>query len=289
MTRLIINADELGLCASTNAAIEACHRFGTVSSTTVIVNLWDFDGAVRIARDNPALGVGAHLNLSDGKPVAGAAAVPTLVTGDGRFHDRNELLRRAFTGRVSTDDVRREWSAQLARLDRANIRITHLDCHEHVHFQPWLGRVLLELAQRRGLPVRTLTETFVSQDGGRTWLLRPAYLKRWMRSSLFGFVAARSCVPRTHTLLSIHGVSGAQDRLPVLEDYAALVRALPADGVSEMMVHPGRADETLTSFCDDGVHGARRREAEFGVLMSQLFKDVLARARIRLETFKSVA
>ena len=290
MAQLIINADELGLCPSTNAAIEACHRFGTVTSTTVIVNLWDFDGAVRIARDNPDLGVGAHLNLTDGRPVANAADVPTLVASDGCFHRRRVLLRRMIAGRIAADDVRREWRTQLDRLDRTGIRLTHLDSHEHVHFAPMPRRVLFELAAERRLPVRSLTETFVSPDGKRrrAWRMGRAYLKRWMRSRLFALLAARSKVPRTSVLLSVHGVIGTGARLPVLADYVALLRALPDRGVSEMMVHPGRADETLASFCDDGQEGADRREAEFAVLMSQSFKDVLHRAGVRLETFGSV-
>jgi hypothetical protein len=290
MRRLIINADELGLCESTNEAIEACHRFGTVSSTSVIVNMWDFAGAARVARDNPRLGIGAHLNLTDGKPVAPPAEVPTLVGSEGRFHRRPELFRRLIAGRISMGDVRREWTAQLQRLDDTGFELTHLDSHEHVHGVPALSRVLFDLAGRRGLAARCLSETFVSPTGRRPgWgMLRPIYLKRWLRSWLFGAFSRRSDVPRPRTLLSFHGVSGTRDRLPELNDYVSLLRSLPADDVSEMMVHPGRADETLVSFCTDGRAGAKRREAEFGLLTSAVFKRVLSQADVLLETFAAV-
>src|SRR6202043_1553754 len=81
---LIVNADDLGWTAGVNRGIAEAHRNGIVTSASLLANGVAFAGGVELARGNPRLSVGVHLNLSDGVPVAGREAVPSLVgeTGD---------------------------------------------------------------------------------------------------------------------------------------------------------------------------------------------------------------
>src|SRR5579862_8076340 len=67
---LILNADDFGLTRGVNEGIVRAHNEGILSSTTLMANGLEFDDAVRLAKSNPRLGVGCHLVLIGGKPVA---------------------------------------------------------------------------------------------------------------------------------------------------------------------------------------------------------------------------
>ncbi len=63
MRRAIINADDFGLCRGVNEGIIKAHREGVLTSATLMANMPGFDHAVGLAKDNPGLGVGIHLNM----------------------------------------------------------------------------------------------------------------------------------------------------------------------------------------------------------------------------------
>src|SRR5258705_6622490 len=85
MRNLIVNADDLGWTPGVNRGIAEAHRNGIVTSASLLANGSAFEDGVRSAQELPRLGVGVHLNLSDGKPVAAAAEVPTLLNNAGEF------------------------------------------------------------------------------------------------------------------------------------------------------------------------------------------------------------
>ena len=70
MKELILNADDFGLTEGVNEGIIRAHREGVLTSTTLMANAPAFDDAVQRARANRELGVGCHLVLAGGPPVA---------------------------------------------------------------------------------------------------------------------------------------------------------------------------------------------------------------------------
>ena len=68
--RIIINADDFGLCKGVNAAVLKAHTEGILTSTTIMANMSAANEAVQIAKKLPNLGVGVHLNLYEGPPVS---------------------------------------------------------------------------------------------------------------------------------------------------------------------------------------------------------------------------
>ncbi len=85
MMRAIVNADDFGLSPGINRGIVRAFRDGVLSSTTMMANMPAFEDAVALAKAHPGLGVGVHLTLVWGAPVAGAERVPSLVDRNGRF------------------------------------------------------------------------------------------------------------------------------------------------------------------------------------------------------------
>ena len=68
--KLIINADDFGLCRGVNKAVVEAHTTGVLTSATIMANMPASDEAIVIAKKTPTLGVGVHLNVTDGKPLS---------------------------------------------------------------------------------------------------------------------------------------------------------------------------------------------------------------------------
>ena len=67
--RLILNADDYGLSAEINAAVEELIAAGRLRDVSVLANgdLWA--ASARFLRRHPHLSAGAHLNAVEGRPV----------------------------------------------------------------------------------------------------------------------------------------------------------------------------------------------------------------------------
>ena len=148
--RLIINADDFGLTPGVNRAIAELHQAGALTSTTLMATGPAFDDAVAIAHANPTLGVGCHIVLTDGVPVSPPETIPTLLGPDGKTFRPSliDFIQALLRGKISEEDIKREALAQIQKLQRAGINVTHLDTHKHTHLFPAVTRPLLQLAER---------------------------------------------------------------------------------------------------------------------------------------------
>ena len=152
MKNLIVNADDLGWTAGVNRGIAEAHRNGIVTSTSLLANGRAFDDGVNVSRALPGMGVGVHLNLSDGAPVNAARAVPSLVDEQGKLSGGPEqLLLKLARRKLKLGEVEREWEAQIEKIRRAGISPTHLDGHKHVHMLPGLFPIAVKLAKKHGI------------------------------------------------------------------------------------------------------------------------------------------
>ena len=104
--KLIINADDFGMCEGNSLGILLAHEQGLVSSTTVMMNmpyaLWALDKA----KAYPNLGIGVHLTLTAGKP---------LLPGKKSYTDEegNFLRPSAYEDEFpdgEPDEVYEEWT-----------------------------------------------------------------------------------------------------------------------------------------------------------------------------------
>ncbi len=264
MKRLIVNADDFGLCASVNRGILEAHRNGIVTSATLLANAPGFQDAVALARETPTLGVGVHLNLTRGRPLSPPAEVPSLVRQDGAFAYGPWGLPWAIVrGRMALRDVRREWAAQVARVRGAGIAPTHLDSEKHVHLLPPLFEVAISLAQAEGiLALRAGAEPGLLAclaPGNPQWykaaILAPLGRRARRRAAQAGLRAP----DRVLGIVDGGRLDGA--RLPRL-----LGRA--GDGVAELICHPGYESPELRELGGEAGGGYRpsAREAEIRAL-----------------------
>ena len=266
--RLIINADDFGLTPGINRAIAELHDAGALTSATLMANGPAFEDAVQIARARPNLGVGCHIVLTDGEPVSAPDQIPSLLDDKAphRAQLRPSLLAfhlAVFTGRIKPADIARETHAQIARLQSAGIRITHLDTHKHTHLLPSVARIVVAAAERMGIPaVRNPYEpewaTSISHASA-TRRLQIRMLNR-LRGRFFDLPEIRSgAVVTTGGTVGV-SATGTLDE-PMLR---TLLRHAP-EGTWEFVTHPGYNDRDL-----DAVTTRLRstREIEYKALLS---------------------
>ncbi|MCG7408732.1 ChbG/HpnK family deacetylase [Paenibacillus sp. ACRRX] len=167
---VILNADDFGMSERINEGIIHCHRFGTVSSTSIMVNMPAFQHAVRLARQCPRLGVGLHFNIVSGKPLSPPHLIPTLIGSDGLF---NGQLHSWIQSELET-----ELQYQLDKLVSSGIHPSHIDTHHHTHLEaPAVYSVLSTCSQRSDIPIRLnpLALHLVPRPKGTDYLIMDTY------------------------------------------------------------------------------------------------------------------
>jgi len=151
--RLIINADDFGLTPGINRAVIELHRAGVLTSATLMATGPSFDHAVALARANPSLGVGCHLVFTDGIPVSHPESIQTLLGADGKTFRPSawDFAQAALRGTLEPADLAREAQAQIQKIQRAGIDVTHVDTHKHTHLLPSIARTVFHIANRCGI------------------------------------------------------------------------------------------------------------------------------------------
>jgi chitin disaccharide deacetylase len=152
-TRLIVNADDFGQSDDINRGVAQACREGILTSASLMVTGPTVEGAVRLAKAEPALAVGLHVVLTGARPVRSVIEIPSLVNGAGRLADNPAQLASARTTEV-LDEMR----AQLRRFRELMGRFpTHLDSHTAVHKLRPVFDAFITIAWETGLPIRAVT------------------------------------------------------------------------------------------------------------------------------------
>jgi hopanoid biosynthesis associated protein HpnK len=291
MKNLIVNADDLGWTAGVNRGIAQAHRNGIVTSSSLLANGGAFDDGVKVARVLPALGVGVHLNLSDGAPVAGSKAVPSLVDERGELSGGPEqLLLKLARRKLKLSDVEREWDAQIEKIRAAGIAPTHLDGHKHVHMLPGLFPIALKLAKKHSIaairisneasPLRTALS---GKNGGNSRI----ELKQGVQARGLKLLArdARKLADKSGIESADYFCGIAQTGVLTREGVLNLLESLP-EGTTELMCHPGYLDEDLAA-SDTRLQNSRAAELE--ILTDITVRKSVASHGIRLINYSQFA
>lgn len=291
MKNLIVNADDLGWTEGVNRGISEAHRNGIVTSASLLANGRAFESAVKLALTTPALGVGVHLNLSDGEPAADPETVTSLVNDRGQFEGGPEsLLLRLARRNVALEEVEREWDAQIQKVRAGGIRPTHVDGHKHVHMLPGLFEIALRLTKRYGISAIRVSH---EESSLRTALSAGAtqhvgvVLKQGVQARGLKFLArdARQSAERAGVSTADYFCGIAQTGELTREGVLHLLEALP-DGTTELMCHPGYMDDELAK---SSTHLKSSRETEIEILTDIAVRNNVASQGIRLIDYGFVA
>lgn len=245
-----------------------------VTSTSLLVNMPGWDDALPLARSTPALGIGVHINLTQGQSLE---RVPSLTDSrTGHFRGIPALVARALAGRLDADEVYAECRAQISRVRSAGVSVTHVDSHMHAHLLPAISGPLVRAAADEGIhAVRWPRERLTP-----FWWDVSATMKRLALQAALGVRGTPPPGVRSPDHFAGTAVQGGGSRA---ERIAGLLDSLES-GTTELMVHPGYVDAQLVGLDNY----TWQREQELAALMSGRVRGRLARGDIQLVSFASV-
>jgi predicted glycoside hydrolase/deacetylase ChbG (UPF0249 family) len=274
--QLIVNADDYGKTEGVTRGIIQAHYEGIVTSTTVMMNMPNVEEALRLADDCPDLGMGVHLVFTAWRPLLPTTEVASLVDEAGYFHSQEAILSNL--NRIDTDELKTELRTQIESLRASGREPDHLDFHHFIHIYPPFFAVYVELAAEYGLPVRLPFPPEEEWDEAAASVSMvqglPADLLRDIVRQDIGLVQAKGISHPDRFVQSFHGEA------LTLENLLGILEGLP-EGISELITHPGLANEKLLAKSTD----SKEREAEIELLCHPQVKERIGELGIELVNF----
>lgn len=273
--RIIINADDFGLCDGVNEAVDQAHSDGILTSATIMANMPAAEKAVKIAKKLPSLGLGVHLNLNEGRPISKDPCIDRLLDADGQFAYSPFILSLlSLAGHKIREAIRAELAAQIQWVIDHGLKPTHLDSHKHIHSFPALFSIVCQLARRFGIPAIR-------------WSFEPKELLRipWPLTSKDGKkraqkirIMAKINRMQNQDFLKNDAVLGIAHTGKIdVNFFKAVALYSPAETV-EVMTHPGFVD----GLDEDKTRLLHQRKVELDTLCSEKTRQYFKDAGIKL-------
>jgi predicted glycoside hydrolase/deacetylase ChbG (UPF0249 family) len=245
---LIINADDFGMCNSTNKAIIRSLQAGLVRSTTLMVPCPWALYAMHFLSDHPEIPFGVHLTvISDPLdyrwgPVTSRYKVPSLVNDSGYFFDFERMP--LLLDQAELDQLEIEFRSQIEAVLAAGLKPTHLDWHAlRFGHRTDIFDLMVSLAKDYGVAMRVIGRSAINN-----------LQSQGFPTCDYDFLDSYHLDPRTKSAR-----------------YAQLLRELPP-GLSEWAVHPGIDNRELLALEPGGRH---ERQSDFDFWISQQAKEII--------------
>jgi chitin disaccharide deacetylase len=279
MRRLIVNADDFGLCSGVVRGILRGVRHGIITSTSLMLTVPATQLALEQAHAHPNLDVGVHLTFTEGWPLISPEHIPSLVNEQGRFLSAEEWQtsgRRPVLG-----ELRLEFRAQIEGVLVTGINASHLDMHMSLgYLLPNVFAMTVNLAAEHGLAIRfpqANASALMAAALGRAAGL-PDGLVQQMVAADRRIVAERGVnhADRFIEAFPAHNTDPAA--------FIALLRGLP-DGTTEMLTHPALLRGSVRYL---GAQRAAARAAELTTLCDPTVRQAVIDAGIELVSFRQL-
>ncbi|HEY3762735.1 MAG TPA: hopanoid biosynthesis-associated protein HpnK [Verrucomicrobiae bacterium] len=235
--RLIVNADDFGLSHSVNEAVIRAHREGILTTASLMVNEVGFEEAVKLAKENPKLGVGLHLTLLHGHSALPRDKIPGLVNSRGEFSNSPVGVGMDyFFKRSLREQLRAEIHAQFEKFRATGLPLDHVNGHLHLHLHPAIFKILMEDVEKLGIRHMRLTRDCLARSRRMS---KGFWFYRISHAAIFEALSSRS-----RKLLAERKIKHAEITFGLLQDSRVdedyVLKLLPElpPGDSELYSHP---------------------------------------------------
>lgn len=278
MKRIIVNADDFGLCSGVVNGIVHGFRHGIITSASLMLTTPQSMAAVAAACRNPGLDIGIHLTFTEGWPVMAAEWLPSLVNKHGRFLTATEW--RSSGRRPALSELEAEFKAQVSLARQARLPISHLDLHTAAaYLTPDVFELTVALAAEYDLAIRYpfaadagQIAAALAQSIGMPAAHMAAMIEHYRR-----LVAATGVRHPDRLVEAFPG--GNTDPLALI----SLLTSLP-EGTTELLSHPALLRGVRRCL---GRH-AEQRAAELAALCDPRVREAITAAGISLASFRQL-
>lgn len=220
--RIIINADDCGISKHVDAEIERFIKLGKITSTTVMANMDDLDGAKRLYdlyKDTISFGV--HVNLTEGEPLTHSQALLDFgyfkEEDDGIVLNGLPFINKRIPKRLHQDIVN-ECVAQINKVRDMGISISHIDSHHLMLTSQSMISMTPEILKRTGSKKMRRARNYIEKKS-LSFYIRQAWF-RYMKMQVKGLKST--------------------DWFEMFTNYYYLSqRGFNMEGTVELMTHPG--------------------------------------------------
>ncbi|MFC2140098.1 carbohydrate deacetylase [Candidatus Auribacterota bacterium] len=275
MPKLIINADDFGLSPGTNEAILSCIEKRAITSTSLVVTGEAFkEGVESLQKIGSHISLGLHFVLHQEKPASKPTSIPTLVNERGNLWARNKFIKKLFSGKISSQDLKTELENQLKIATKYELKISHLDSHAHLQIHPKIYKIMSQVAIQQNIKrIRKAYEPF------RFWPKKDhkslaKYAGFALSNLIIQNISKNRSLKSPDSLLGI-GLSGYLK----LDHIGNYFKQLSAKQTYELMTHPG------THNAIDQAYKLYDRRGEYELLISPKFKELLKKYQIDLISY----
>lgn len=280
--KVILHADDFGLCDDITNEIFDCIGSKRIHRTSVICNTEGFTLAKKLYKEHTGMfDVSLHLNIVEGKPISDIKDVDLLINNIGEF--RYTFLSLWLTYLFSKKSRKAKLKEQVKKEIEGQIglfrtlwgddkrKFIRIDGHTHVHMIPFVLDVILEIAKENRIgSIRSTHERFFICLNN----LRNYFSLNIIKHFLLNFLSElqidkirRSGLSSNNYLIGIlstgnmnfNSVSRALRKLNGVEEQ---------DGIVEILFHPGGFIDTHDKkdhfkFRQYYVSENRKREKQF--------------------------
>ncbi|MDP4238369.1 MAG: ChbG/HpnK family deacetylase [Bacteroidota bacterium] len=217
MKNIIINADDFGKNKEVNLAIMALMDSNLCMDTTLLVNFEDSAQAADLATSTKKKNnVGIHLNLTEGFPLTAKIRNESrFCDKDGLFH-YNKVKRIVHLTSSEKKAVQEELTSQIQLCRKLGIPISHADSHNHVHEEPGMLLLLIDILRKENIPFLRLTNN----------IEKTSFVNRFYRDSY-------------NSILYFHKLTRT-DYFGSTLNLRNYKKPFKENSIIELMVHPGQ-------------------------------------------------
>lgn len=166
MQKIIVTADDYGMCDEVDRAIDAGIENGFITTTNVMLNMETLADAADLRTRYPSLSVGIHWNVTTGKPISDSKTIPSLVDETGTFWPIGTFKKKYHKGEIVSTDLEKELEAQYSLFEKTCGKPDYWNTHENSSLETKAYKVFEKVAVRHGIPAtRTFQRVYYDKCG----------------------------------------------------------------------------------------------------------------------------
>ncbi len=219
---IIINADDCGISKAVDAEIERFILLGKITSTTIMANMDDLEGAKSLYnRYKDRISFGVHVNLTDGEPMTKSQALLDygyFVEKDGKvFLNGYSFIHKRIPKHLYQEIVK-ECVAQINCVRDNGINISHIDSHHLMLTSSSMTNITPLVLKQAGVKKMRRVRNFIEKKS----------VSYFVRQMWFTYMKMR-----------VDGLKSTDWFESFGAFYGLMKKGFHRDGIIELMTHPG--------------------------------------------------